>query len=109
MRRAQLLMHGIPAAVLSEMEDGSYVVEYLSGYAGEPVSLSLPIEAQRKEYPDFPAFLDGLLLEGMMFEAFLQKHKIDKDDSFSQLVRLGEDLVGAMTVVELKPNEEEGA
>ena len=106
MRRALLLMHGVKAALLTEHDDGSFSVSYLPGYAGEPVSLTFPVKEKHQRYQEFPPFLDGLLLEGTMLESFLQRHKIDRDDAFSQLVRLGEDLVGALTVRELGPGEE---
>ncbi len=106
MRRALLLMHGEKAAVLTEHDDGSFSAAYLPGYAGEPVSLTFPIKDKQQTYQEFPPYLDGLLLEGTMLSAFLQKNKIDREDHFSQLVRLGEDLVGALTVRELGPDEE---
>lgn len=105
MRRAELLMHGQPAATLTELDEGRFSVAYLAEYQGEPISLTLPVSERQREYPGFPPFLDGLLLEGIMLDAFLQKNKIDRNDCFSQLVRLGEDLIGALTVRELPAGE----
>ncbi len=105
MRRALLLMHGRAAAVLTEHEDGGCTVEYIPGYSGAPVSLTFAVSQMRKEYADFPPFLNGLLLEGAMLENFLQGHKIDCDDCFAQLVMLGGDLAGALTARELGPDE----
>ncbi len=102
MRSALILVHGKPAAVLSEQPDRGWGVDYLPEYDGEPVSLSFPVRDGKRRYPGFPPFLDNLLLEGAMLERFLQNHKIDQDDFFSQLVLLGEDLVGAVTVKGLR-------
>jgi serine/threonine-protein kinase HipA len=44
-----------------------------------------------------------LLPEGPQLEALLRKHKIDRHDAFRQLVTVGEDLVGSLTVHELQP------
>jgi serine/threonine-protein kinase HipA len=99
-------MHGRPAAVLTQHGRGGCSVAYLPGYTGEPVSLTLPVAAGRREYPGFPPFLDGLLLEGSMLEAFLQRHKLESGDCFSQLVILGRDMVGALTARELEPDED---
>lgn len=107
MRKALILVHGKPAAVLSELSDHEWGVAYLPEYDGEPVSLSFPVRDGQHRYPGFPPFLDNLLLEGTMLEAFLQKHKVDQDDYFSQLVMLGEDLAGALTVKELHSGDED--
>lgn len=107
MRKALILIHGKPAAVLTEQPDRGWEVAYLPGYEGEPVSLSLPVRDAKRRYPGFPAFLDNLLLEGAMLEAFLQKHKVDQDDCFTQLVMLGEDLAGALTVRKLHSGDED--
>jgi len=40
------------------------------------------------------------LFEGIQLEALLSKFKIDADDYLSQIILVGEDLVGAITVEE---------
>ena len=50
----------------------------------------------------FPAVFEGLLLEGNQLEAMLRRYKLDRSDLFGQLVVVGEDLVGSLTVRELK-------
>ncbi len=100
MRSAIIELHGIPAAVFTEGERGNrYSVTYLPGYRGEPVSLTMPLQSEPYRFETFPPFLDGLLPEGMMLEALLRTAKIDRDDLFSQILTVGADLVGAVTVV----------
>jgi serine/threonine-protein kinase HipA len=41
---------------------------------------------------------DGLLPEGAQLEALLKTHKIDRNDYFKQLVTVGRDLVGSLSV-----------
>ena len=99
MRHARVLVHGIPAGMLIETQPmRRYAFEYDEGYAGEPVSLTLPLATRRYEFDRFPPFFDGLLPEGVQLEALLRRLKIDRDDSFAQLVAVGADLVGAVTV-----------
>jgi serine/threonine-protein kinase HipA len=105
MRKALILVHGNPAAVLTEHPGQGFDVVYLPEYDGEPVSLSFPVCEARRRYSAFPAFLDNLLLEGAMLQGFLHRHKVDQDDNFSQLIMLGEDLVGALTVREMLPGK----
>ena len=50
------------------------------------------------QFGGFPAFFDGLLPEGEMLEGLLRQHKIDAHDRLAQLLVVGGDLVGAVTV-----------
>ena len=103
MRRAEVSVLGVSAGVLAEEEKGRrYSFEYHPEYSGELVSLTLPFAPGRHEFQNFPPFFDGLLPEGAQLEALLRRKKIDRDDPFSQLVAVGADLVGFVTVAELK-------
>ena len=102
MRRARVLVSGRPAAVLEELAPGqSYRVAYDQGYLGPPVSLTMPVEGRAFSFETFPPFFDGLLPEGVQLESLLRQRKIDRNDLFSQLVAVGADMVGAVTVTEM--------
>jgi serine/threonine-protein kinase HipA len=77
---------------------GKFVFAYRKGYGGPPVSLTMPVEGERYEFDGFPAFFDGLLPEGEMLEGLLRQAKIDRNDNLGQLLAVGGDLVGAVTV-----------
>ena len=62
----------------------------------------MPVEQKEFEFNEFPPFFDGLLPEGIMLESLLKQKKIDKTDYFSQLIAVGADMVGAVTVEEVK-------
>lgn len=100
MRRANVLMMGIPAGVLEDSGTGEYVFRYLEAYAGPPVSLSMPVSPREFRFDRFPPFFEGLLPEGEMLDGLLQQRKIDRHDLFAQLVAVGADTVGAVTVAE---------
>lgn len=90
---------GVPAGELQELKRGTqYRFVYASDYAGPSVSLTMPKMRQAYEFDRFPAFFEGLLPEGFMLEALLRHAKIDRDDLFQQLVTVGADLVGNVTV-----------
>lgn len=97
MRQARVLVHGVFAGVLSE-HGREYQFAYASDYAGPPVSLTMPRSAQVFVFAGFPPFFDGLLPEGVQLESLLRSAKLDADDYFGQLVAVGADLVGAVTV-----------
>lgn len=102
MRRAKVFVKGFEAGVLEERVRGTdYVFRYLDRYQGDPVSLTMPIDQREIHYNHFPPFFDGVLPEGVMLDGLLRQRKIDKNDLFSQLLAVGKDLVGAVTVEEI--------
>lgn len=107
-RKAIIRQHGIPAGHLAELAAGGWSFTYTTGYDGPPVSLTLPVREEPWIFADFPPFLEGLLPEGPQLEAILRKHKIDRGDCFRQLMVVGQDVVGSLTVEEW-PAKEGGA
>lgn len=98
-RTADVLVHGQVAGVLEEIERGRrYRFTYREDYDGPPASLTLPVAGREFAFDDFPPFFEGLLPEGAQLEALLRRAKIDAHDAFTQLVAVGADLVGAVTV-----------
>jgi serine/threonine-protein kinase HipA len=102
MKKARVLVKGEFAGMLIETGDASYAFEYDSTYQGPAVSLTMPLSKTHYEFDGFPPFFEGLLPEGVMLEALLRRHKIDKNDYFTQLLVVGEDLVGCVQVEEDK-------
>ena len=101
MREAEVFVEGTLAGILEEVERGKkYVFRYSEAFAGRPVSLAMPTTKREYVYESFPPFFDGVLPEGVMLEALLKQRKIDRNDFFAQLVAVGEDLVGAVSVKE---------
>jgi len=84
---------------LVEESPTSYRLSYLEEYQGPPLSRTFPVRREPYRFPGFPAFFDGLLPEGLSLESLLRRHKVDRTDLFAQLLLVGEDLVGAVTVL----------
>lgn len=97
-RRAEVYQQGQLAGYLEEQGGGSWEFSYLPSYAGLAVSLNMPKRREPYQFPTFPPLFEGLLPEGLQLEALLRKHKVDRDDLFAQLMIVGEDLVGSLTV-----------
>ena len=102
MRKACISVNGIKAGILEELQDRTYQFTYLNDYHGAPVSLTMPLINKPYSFDLFPPFFEGLLPEGIMLEALLRKYKIDKNDYFGQLILVGQDVVGAVTIEELQ-------
>ncbi len=100
---AEVYVHNLPAGLLEKEKEGElYRFSYLPGYAGPPVSLTMPVREEPYLFPEFPPFFEGLLPEGTQLESLLRRRKIDRGDCFSQLLAVGSDMVGAVTVYPLK-------
>lgn len=102
MRKVRVLVQDHEAGILEELAQGKYQFRYHQDYHGAPVSLTMPLSKQQYEFVSFPPFFEGLLPEGMMLEALLRKYKLDKNDYFGQLIQVGHDLVGAVSIEEIK-------
>ena len=89
---------GVRAGTLREDDDGTFSFGYEAGYAGPPVSLTMPVRSEPYIYTRFPPFFEGLLPEGYQLEALLKKAKLDRHDDFGQLVQVGAELVGSVTI-----------
>jgi serine/threonine-protein kinase HipA len=104
MRTALVKVHNIEAGILTEVGENasspSYRFQYFNDYKGAPVSLTMPVARKVFEYDHFPPFFDGVLPEGGQLEGLLRTRKIDRHDYLSQLIAVGHDLVGSVTVFE---------
>lgn len=105
MRKAKVLVSGKEAGLLYELLQGKhYKFEYLDNYSGPPVSLTMPVSQKTYEFNSFPPFFDGLLPEGYQLEALLKVKKIDRNDMFQQLLAVGDDMIGNITVYQIDDN-----
>jgi serine/threonine-protein kinase HipA len=102
MRKASVLVNGMKAGKLEELQRGMYQFTYFDNYQGAPVSLTMPLTKKIYHFEVFPPFFEGLLPEGVMLEALLRKYKIDRNDYLGQLLMVGQDVVGAVTIEEIK-------
>ena len=102
MRKARIFVNDIEAGIFEKLKGDKYKFTYHPDYQDGPVSLTMPLKNKIYEFDVFPAFFEGLLPEGTMLEALLRKYKIDKNDYFGQLIKVGQDVVGAVTIEELE-------
>ncbi len=102
MNKARVLVNGIFAGILEMQDNNKYSFTYETSYKDSPVSLTMPLKNNKYLYEKFPAFFEGLLPEGEMLDALLLKHKLDRKDYFGQLLKVGRDVVGAVTIEEFK-------
>lgn len=103
MRRATVYFQNRPAGDLVELDEGrGYRFTYASDYVGDgqPISLTLPLQAEPFESPDLFSFFAGLVPEGWYLSIVAPTIKVDEDDTFGLLLHTCRDCVGAVSLVE---------
>ena len=104
MRAAKVFVNGQEAGELKELDFGKkYHFGYNAEYTGKPVSLTMPLSLTGYEFDSFPPFFEGLLPEGFQLDGLLKFRKIDRNDFYSQLLAVGDDMVGNVTVKGITP------
>jgi serine/threonine-protein kinase HipA len=73
--------------------------DYPPAYDGPPVFLGWSLVQQSREWDHFPPAFDSLLPEGVLLDQLLRKHKLDKADKWGQLIAVGQDLTGFVSVL----------
>ena len=102
MRKAKVFVNGVEAGILTEILKGNeYLFEYLEDYKGLEISRTMMPDQRRYSFNKFPPFFEGVLPEGVQLDGLLKINKIDKDDLFSQLIAVGNDVVGVITIKEI--------
>ena len=100
-RQAEVLLHGEPAGVLQERQEGfrfTYAPEWVLR-SQRPVSASLPVRAAPYESLGLFPFFQGLLSEGELRRVQMRSARLDEADTFGLLLATcREDTAGAVTV-----------
>ena len=97
MRKVKVLINSHEAGTLTG-SDREFCFQYLPDYTGESISLTMPVRKEPYCFNSFPPFFEGLLPEGIQLEGLLRTNKIDRQDYLSQLLAVGGDLVGTITI-----------
>ncbi len=101
MRIAKVLVNKrLAGRLIEEDSKKGYIFTYENNYQGPPISLTMPIDQKTYEFKEFPPFFEGVLPEGPQLEALLRRAKLDRNDYFGQLMIVGADLVGSVTLEE---------
>ena len=111
MRRAEIYRKNILAGTLTE--DGGeyrfcYDEAYLAREDAQPISLTLPLQAETFVSPVLFPFFDGLIPEGWLLDVALRNTDISILDRMSLLLLCCKECIGSVSVV-AKPNIGGGA
>ena len=100
-RVGRLIKHGESAY------EFQYDADYLSEPGAHPISYSLPLKAEPYRSERLFPFFEGLIAEGWLRHQQSMIQKIDELDYFSLLIKNGQDLIGATSVIAAPENEKE--
>lgn len=108
MRRAQVYMYEEIAGILTEDDEGfhfKYSSQYLESENAEPISLTMSLQAETFTSKILFPFFDGLIPEGWLLDIAEKNWKLDIRDRMSILLITCVDCIGAVSIVELKEDE----
>lgn len=103
--RAEVYYGNTRAGELRKTDKGfefAYDSAYLSAAEARPISMSIPLRAEKYESKALFPFFDGLLPEGWLLELICASAKIDKNDKFRLLLHTGQDPVGAVSITAIE-------
>lgn len=101
MEEANILYDAKIAGILNHSDSGysfQYDPQYLSRPDAKPISLSLPLKAEKYTSQELFSFFEGLLPEGWLLELTCATAKIDPEDHFHLLLHTGGDPLGAVSI-----------
>lgn len=102
-RTAYVYVNDVFAGVLAETDEGysfSYDTDFLAGDPASPVSLTLPLKAERYTSGTLFPFFDGLIPEGWLLNIVSKNWKIDTSDRFGLLLIACRDTIGNVSIRE---------
>ncbi|MBW6492376.1 MAG: HipA N-terminal domain-containing protein [Lentimicrobium sp.] len=101
MRKAEVKIRDITAGWLTQDENGyrfEYNSDYLLSKSPEPVSLTLPLQADPFLSNVLFPFFDGLIPEGWLLEIAEKNWKLNPRDRMGLLMACCRDCIGAVSV-----------
>ena len=108
MKRAIVYMYDKIAGTLVEDDEGfhfKYIDEYLESENAEPISLTIPLKKETFSSNILFPFFDGLIPEGWLLDIATKNWKLDERDRMSILLATCMDCIGAVSILELKEEE----
>ncbi len=103
-RQADVFYRNRLAGRLTELAEGGYRFVYDEAYLrdGEPVSLTLPLQAEPFESETLFPFFAGLVPEGWYLKIVSPTIKVDERDTFGLLMHTCGDCIGAVSLREVE-------
>lgn len=106
MRQALIKYNNIEAGILTETDQGEYILEYTKSYIQEYpnyfITFQMPVSNQVYKSNRLFPFFDGLIPEGWLLNIAVESWKINKNDRMGLLLACCQNCIGAVSVHPLK-------
>ncbi len=108
-RKADIYYRDRFAGRIEELDNGDYQFTYDETYLtdGEPISLTLPLQAEPFESNELFPFFAGLVPEGWYLKIVSRITKVGKSDTFGLLLKTCGDCIGAVSAREVSNSNEQ--
>ncbi len=101
-RKGNVFYRGEHAGIIEETDDGyrfTYDSQYIQSEAAQPVSLTLPLQAEPFAEKQLFSFFDGLIPEGWLLDVAQKNWKLDPRDRMGLLLSCCKETIGAVSVL----------
>ena len=101
-KSADVYYKDLKAGILRKTDEGFefiYNDNYLHNKYSVPISATMPLTKKRFFLAELFPFFENLLPEGFLLDLITSKLKIDKNDKFGLLLQIGEDTIGAVSIL----------
>ncbi len=82
----------------NEIYEFIYDQSYLAQPTARPISVNLPLQADKYISKQLFPFFDNLLAEGWLLDAQLKTHKLNSEDRFALIAICGLETIGAVSL-----------
>lgn len=102
MRKAVVKYNHIPAGLLTEEDDGTYLFEYdekyILSYPNQFITFRMPVTKSPYRSKRLFPFFDGLIPEGWLLAIAAESWKINPNDRMGLLLACCRNAIGAVSV-----------
>ena len=101
-KRGIVFYKDFKAGSIAETDEGYefvYTIQYLEMDSAKPVSLTLPLSAEKYTSKVLFPFFDGLIPEGWLLDMAAEHWKVKSNDRFELLLLTCRDTIGAVTII----------
>ena len=111
MRQASICYNDRPAALLTETDEGEYILQYLADFVRDfPtdfITFTMPVTIHPYKSNRLFPFFEGLIPEGWLLDIASKNWKLNQNDRMGLLLACCQYCIGAVSVIPISAEDEE--